>query len=126
MDRDISKLLVSFLCNMRNVINQAKQLSQILTREIPVIIEQPENQTTRLNQYVTFTVKAENISSYQWQFLNPSVSDDWRSSTAQGNQTDSLYIQATNARFAMSFKCKMTGIDGTVIYSDVVKMVKEN
>ena len=45
---------------------------------IPAILRQPEDQAGRVGQTVTFTVEAENVASYRWQFHNGRVWKDCR------------------------------------------------
>lgn len=84
------------------------------------ITQQPENVTAKLKESVTFTVVAENAETYQWQYTKNGKT--WNKSTATGATTDTLSIKVSNTNSANQYRCKITGIDGTVAYTDTVSV----
>jgi len=71
---------------------------------------------------VTFTVKAEGAESYQWKFSKNGST--WSDSPATGNKTDSITLVASESRYRLYYRCDITGKDGTVISTDVVRILQ--
>ncbi len=87
--------------------------------EVLAITGQPESVTAVLGDTVTFTVTATGAVSYQWQYKSGSK---WYNSPAEGNDTDTLTVEATVARDGMRYRCIVTGADGTTVTSAVVTL----
>lgn len=124
-NRDLFVELLEKVKSLAEVVKSAKVMSQILTREIPVILEQPEDYTGVMGEEAYFTVIAENIASYEWQFRTASGSPNWQHSNITGTYTNQAHVAISTARLKYLYRCKMTGIDGTIIYSNPVKMILE-
>ena len=88
------------------------------------IMKQPEDQTCAVGATVAFTVEAENASSYQWQWSPNGTT--WKNCGEEGAQTDTFEIVATAYRMTLSFRCRVTGLDGTVIDTNTVKAKVED
>lgn len=86
------------------------------------IIKQPEYTPAEVGGTVSFSVVANGVAKYQWQFFNPNVTDPkWASSSATGSTTATMSgYDVTEARLTYKFRCKLTGNDGTVMYTDEV------
>ena len=123
MQRDLVVKLLTKLKSLRTTVREAKQQAQIMTRSYPVIIEQPVNYKGSLGDTASFHVEAVNIASYLWQNKG---TGNWLSPSLPGVQTDTLNAEITSARLKFLYRCKLTGIDGTVIYTDEVKMELED
>ena len=117
MDRDIVEQLIDLISNIRTLIHTISD-----NKYGPRILTQPVDKVVAIGERFDFTVVAENVAEYQWQVKVPD--GDWANSTALGNKTDHLYnIQASEARYTYLYRCKLTGLNGTVIYTNEVKPV---
>lgn len=115
-DRDIEKQIVALCAESLTIL-------QSITHNLygPRITTQPTDATVAIGQRALFTVIAENVRSYKWQVKVPD--GEWTDSGSPGNATYRLNVEATEARYTYQYRCKITGLDGTIIYSDAVKMV---
>ena len=125
MDRDTALKILQKLTNLKNILNPVVILSKVLTRKIPVIIQQPEDFTGAMGEEAYFTVIAENIAVYEWEFRTATGSPNWQHSNISGTATNQAHVAISTARLKYLYRCKMTGIDGTIIYSNPVKMILE-
>lgn len=92
----------------------------------PVVFTQPTNQTVAIGGSCTFTLSAGNIKSYQWQYWNTESSPDpyWINSSLSGYNTDTVTINPVQERhYVYKFRCKLTGKDDSVIYSNEVQVI---
>ena len=119
MQRDIALKILGKLQNLKTVVSNAKKEAQVLTRSIPVILEQPQSYVGPAGGNATFTVVAENVAAYQWQ-TKKKIVDTWGNSGITGNKTDTIHPSISVAYTEYEYRCKITGIDDSVIYSDVV------
>lgn len=85
----------------------------------PVITKQPTDQFTANGSTFTFSVTAENVANYQWEFSANSGStwSDWTSS-ASTSSTFSRPMSDTMRNY--QFRCKLTDSSGNVTYSNAV------
>lgn len=124
-NRDVWLIILHKLRDLKPVIDNALQMAQVLTREIPVILEQPQSYVGPAGPRATFTVIAENVAAYQWQAKNK-AGTQWVNSSATGNQTNTMNRATTDsAATQYEYRCEITGIDNSVIYSDVVGITIE-
>lgn len=119
MQRDIALKILGKLQNLKTVVSNAKKEAQVLTRSIPVILEQPQSYVGPAGGNATFKVVAENVAAYQWQVKKKTV-EEWGNSGITGNKTDTIRPSISVAYTEYEYRCKITGIDNSVIYSDVV------
>ena len=84
----------------------------------PVITAQPESVTKNKGEIAEFTVKAtgENLT-YQWEYCNAG-SDKWRTSSMEGNQTETIKVAAGSWRNGQKYRCVVTGTDGRIAVSE--------
>ena len=84
----------------------------------PVITAQPESVTKNKGEIAEFTVKAtgENLT-YQWEYCNAG-SDKWRTSSMEGNQTETIKVAAGSWRNGQKYRCVVTGTDGRIVVSE--------
>ena len=68
-----------------------------------------------------FSVKAENVASYQWQ-LSTNGGKTWNNSSTK----DTMSFTLTAARMGYQVKCILTGLDGTTIETQVCKIIDPN
>ena len=120
-NRDVYAGLLSKVKSLGASVKNALMQAQVLTRSIPVILEQPEDIYGAVNTTSYFEVIAENIDSYQWQYKRK-TSSTWSNSTLTGNKTKKLPITITPDRTLYEYRCKLTGINDDVIYTNVVNV----
>lgn len=82
------------------------------------IVSQPENVYGSIGEKVTFTINAQNICTYQWQYSKDGKT--WYKSGAIGNGTSSIQIIVSTSSVNNVYRCKLIGTEGTVLYSNVV------
>ena len=110
-DRDIALSMVNKLTDISTLISTINY-----NLYAPYITAQPINQTGAVGENVYFTVTAQRVTSYKWQ-VNNGV-DDWADTTLVGNNTATLTVDVVARRDGYQFRCKLTGKDGTIVYSD--------
>lgn len=111
-DRDVAQLMLSLLNNI------ATSLSAINdSLYAPHITSQPTDQTVAIGSTCTFTITADHVKSYQWQYQSGS---SWLNSVT----TQSYSFTVAEVHYRMSFRCVVTGLDGTTVISDVVKPIE--
>ena len=79
----------------------------------PKIITQPTDQYAPAGNKVQFTVEAEGVDAYQWQYRTSSTGD-WYKCSSGGYNTASYSVTVTQARDGYQYRCKLTNEDGTV------------
>ena len=86
------------------------------------IIRQPQYANAQVGDVVSFHVEAVGVAKYQGQFFNPGLSDPkWATTSAEGNTTDTMVnYEYLETRAAYLFRCRLTGEDGSVIYTNAV------
>ncbi len=82
------------------------------------ITAQPVNVTAAAGDTVSFKVAATNVASYQWQYSKDG--NTWNKSGAAGNTTDTIQLTVTASNKANVYRCKLTGADGSVQYTNAV------
>ena len=90
-----------------------------------VITSQPVNAKANVGDPVTFTVQANYVKTYEWQY-KLSTGSTWRAmySSAEGKNTATLKTEATDARYNYEYRCKLIGTNGETLYTNTVKIVK--
>ena len=96
---------------------------RIFNPDVVKIIEQPEDFHAEVGEYATFNVNAHGVASYQWQYTSNGTK--WYSASGEGNKTATMTIQATAARYNLSFRCLMLSNDGTEYVTNSVKIVSD-
>ena len=85
------------------------------------IVTQPQNQTAARGEQVDLSVVAENVQFYIWQY-----SDDdgatWHNFTSGGHNTPDLTYVVELDHYTRLIRCKLTGLTGAVVYTDVVRL----
>lgn len=84
-----------------------------------VILEQPLDVEAAIGANGTFSVVARGAVGYLWQYYTPN-NPTWRDSTVT---TPDYTLEVTAARYTYKYRCKVTGIDGSVIYTQPVKFI---
>ena len=84
----------------------------------------PVDFTGAIGQTATFSVTAENVASYQWQWRYADHSRGWTDTTAAGNKTASISVEITAARLAYEYRCVMLDNAGNAAYTDTVRIIQ--
>lgn len=119
MDRDIAVNLLGKLKNYKDKIEEIND-----NKYVPHITQQPTNQTAGMNEQAVFTVVANNVKAYQWEF-QVREGANWQNSSGAGNTTSSVtYTVTSSGHYRNRFRCKLTGLDNSIIYSNVVQILE--
>ena len=84
---------------------------------------QPVDFVGDLGVTASFTVEAYNVKTngYQWQYTPNGTT--WYTTTVEGNKTETISMEITSARYDYQYRCKITGLDNAVAYSNAAKIV---
>lgn len=98
-----------------------------LVDDIFSIVIQPQNIVSNTVEGVQFSVNAVGVTSYEWQYGSDGVKfysltgfDGWT-----GTNRSTLTL-ASNANLNWFYRCRITGIDGTEMYTNVVRIIPSN
>lgn len=86
------------------------------------IITQPTDIKADAGDTVTFTVGATGVASYRWQ-VGGTDGSNWTDLTWEGANTASMTRTMNETNITYVYRCKLTGLDGTVLYTDVVRII---
>lgn len=119
-DRDVAMSFVSLLNDITTLLGSLND-----NLFVPHIITQPTNQTGAVDSNVVFSVVANNVRSYAWQYKT-NASTTWRDmhSGTTGSDTDTITIPVTATRYTYSYRCHITGKDGSEINTDTVQILE--
>jgi len=120
-DRDIAQAFVS-------VVNDLATLLGTLNDNlfVPHIVTQPTNQTAAVGSNAVFTVVANNVIEYKWQYRG-SGATTWRDinpGEITGFDTATLTVPASETRYTFTYSCRMVGKDGSAIRTALVKILE--
>ena len=118
MDRDILEKITDLISECKTLIETIND-----NKYVPHIVTQPVDYTGAVGDRAIFTVVANNVKGYQWQVRAVNQST-WSNSGSSGNKTSTLTIPITESRYGFSYRCVITGLDNSVIYSDVAKILE--
>ena len=113
-DRDVAKMLLDALNAIKTAV--ANINAHLFSA---YIITQPEDGEGGLNDPVTFSVVAANVTAYQWEVQ--SAGSPWHNSSLATATTSSITVTFTTAEtlYDREFRCKLTGTDGGIVYTNV-------
>ena len=117
-DRDIALSLVDALNTTVTLLETIND-----TKYAPHITTQPTDFEGDLGDTATFSVVATNVKSYRWQFSS-SGGQTWANTGTTGYTTDTINLVINEARLGYVYRCKIEGLDNSVIYTDIVKMIQ--
>ena len=86
----------------------------------PIITQQPTSVTAGEDKTVSFTVVAEDATSYRWQ-VKTSETASWKNSSYNTSTQPTLSIKALASRDGYQYRCKVTNDAGSV-YTDAVAL----
>lgn len=84
------------------------------------ILEQPQTVRAGLKAKISYHVTAEHAVSYLWQYSKDGIK--WYNSSSASAKTDTLSITISASNKANRYRCKITGEDKGVIYTDIVRI----
>lgn len=116
-DRDLEEQLVDLFLECKTLLETIND-----NKYVPHITTQPEDITAAIDDIVYFTLSANNVKNYQWQYKNSQ--GVFVNTTLNGYNTDSLRVPVTSNRYGMLFRCVITGLDNSIIYSDEVTLIE--
>lgn len=117
-DRDIFSQIVTLISECKTLIETIND-----NKYVPHIITQPVDFVGAVDDRATFTVVANNVKGYQWQ-VRDIAGGTWANSGSTGNKTDTLSLTVTSARYNYRYRCVITGLDNSQIFTNEVKMVR--
>ncbi len=87
-----------------------------------VIDVQPRDAYADIGNKAVFTVSASNAAAdgYQWQYSKDGTK--WYKSSASGADTRSISVTVSNSNKTNLYRCRLTGEDGGILYSDSAKV----
>ena len=120
-DRDIALAFVTVVDELATLLGTLND-----NLYVPHIVTQPTDQTEAVNDNAVFTVVANNVSVYEWQYAPTQITPSWRTihSGTTGADTATLTVPVTEPRYGYLYRCKITGKDGSIIYTDSVKIIE--
>ena len=90
------------------------------------ILSQPVSCTASLGETASFRVEATGTGlTYQW-YYSKDDGRNWSVSGMTGSRTNTLKVQLTAARVGQVYRCAVTDIEGTTLYTDAVTMNLED
>ena len=95
---------------------QLKTLLDIV-QKTPIITEQPQSASGDSGETVTFSVAADNVSSYLWQRSTDSSRLEWVDT--DGTECSYTYTLPFGTGW-IYFRCRLTGPNGLIVYTDEV------
>ncbi len=113
-----SSFILSGAADGMTVLPEAAQTETAFTA---AILRQPEDQKGRVGKTVTFSVEAENVKTYRWQFHNGRV---WKDSTMKGCDGPAMEVEVAEKRYDYTYRCILTFEDGTVLFSDEARILR--
>ena len=86
-----------------------------------IINKQPQSAEAAVGDTVSFHVDASQVAEngYQWYYSKDSGLS-WYKSSANGSNTDTMSITVKTSNISMLYRCKLTGVDNAVLYTDSV------
>ena len=89
-----------------------------------VIHSQPEFQHGAVGETVQFTVEASGVASYEWWYRR-TENGTWYSTSLTGFNTKTLSVGVTTGRNGYQYRCKLTGNDGSEVYTESAALLVE-
>lgn len=118
-DRDVALLILDGLTTCASLVESVND-----NLYVPHIITQPVSVEADLGDTITFTVVANNVKSYQWQYKQSAGATTWRNSSYDGNNTATLTFELIEARVGYRFRCVMIGNDNSEITTNTVAVTQ--
>ena len=86
------------------------------------IVSQPESVSAAKGSMTEFKVEAAGEGlTYQWEYCNAS-SNKWRTSSMEGNQTDTIKVEAGSWRTGQTYRCVIKDAEGNTLTSNAATL----
>ena len=86
------------------------------------IVSQPVSVNAAKGTMTEFKVQATGDGlTYQWEYCNAS-SNKWRTSSMEGNQTDTIKVEAGSWRNGQKYRCVIKDVEGNTLTSDAATL----
>lgn len=112
-----------YRCMMTSETGTVKYTNIVGFYDGPRVLSQPTDVTAQLGDQISFQVAADRVAEYQWIYSKNQSS--WYKSSIASATTDTLIITVSTSNQANYYRCKITGTDGTVVYTDIVGIIVE-
>ena len=118
-DRDVALQLLASLTATADLVNT-------INGELyaPSITTQPVDTEGALGDRITFSVVAVHVKSYQWQYQTRDTAP-WNNSSAGSAVTANFSVTLADTNVGNNYRCMITGMDDSVIYTNVVHAITE-
>ena len=87
-----------------------------------VILMQPADQYGFNGESVVLAVGAENVKDYQWQYFD---GEEWKDSVMQQANLPAMQLVVFPAGTPRMYRCKLTGLDNNVVYTNEVCIAEQ-
>jgi predicted secreted protein len=114
-----SRIQYVFRCELTGKDGSQAYTDTVKASEAMKITEQPQSVEIDGYETVSFSVKANGVSSYQWQFSRDGGST-WQNAGFSGSKTKEMTVEINSSRIKYVFRCELTGKDETKQYTDIV------
>ena len=105
----------TYRCVLKNTAETVYTKTVKLTVKLkPVIVLQPESVLTHIGEAASFTVEAENATSYQWQYQKPGTST-WVNVSVNGTSATYTLASAAERHRGYIYRCKVTNAAGSTL-----------
>lgn len=85
------------------------------------ILTMPEDQKiSKLGEALVFSTQVLHGAAYQWEYSKNGSS--WYKSSAEGSKTPYLTLKASSSNYTNLYRCRVTGTDGSVVYTSSAGM----
>lgn len=121
VELNASRMNYIFRCELTGMDDTKLYTDTVKAEEQFAILQQPSSaEVTDANETVAFEVEASGVQSYQWQFSRDH-GQSWQSAGFSGSRTSKMTVEFNTSRINYVFRCKLTGADGSELYTDTVK-----
>lgn len=117
-DRDVAIEIASAFSDIKTALQTIND-----NLYVPHITVQPTDVTAAIGTTATFTITANNVKTYRWQYNKNQEHSQWNN-TGAASTNPNYSTSATEEKYAWSFRCQVTGLNDQVIYSDVVQIIQ--
>jgi len=105
-----------------NKLSSRKVSLNVIPAAPPVILREPDDSYTKLGSYAKFYTAADSISlSYQWYWRKPGTTQ-WKACAGEGYDTNTLLVEATQARDGYQYCCEVSDSAGNKVTSRTVSL----
>ncbi|MBR6029962.1 MAG: Ig-like domain-containing protein [Clostridia bacterium] len=107
-----------YRCEVTGTSGNVKYTKAATIQAAATVTVHPKSQSAKIGAAVTLTVTASAVKAYQWQFSADS-GNTWKDNSSSGYNTASLSFTMAKGYHGRQFRCRLTGLDGKDVYTDV-------